>query len=84
MRRKRKSRDSESSKRRLPIDKLKLMPSELREPLKRVKEMLESVRDLNTKKDRESSLTLKSPDKHNLPKSRSLLLNKPVLKEKTI
>ena len=82
-RRRRKSRDSESCKRRLPIGKLRSMPSELRELSRRVKDKPERGRDSSTKNARESSLTLKLPDKPSSPRNKRVLLNKPESKEKT-
>jgi len=51
MKRKEKSRDSENCKKRQLIDKLKLMHSEQREHLRRVKDKLERGKDLSIKRD---------------------------------
>ena len=54
--RREKSKDSVNSKRRPPIDKLKSMPSELREHSRKVKGKPEKEKDLNNKRERESKL----------------------------
>jgi hypothetical protein len=51
MRRREKSRDSESFRRRLLIDKQKLMPLEPREHSRRARDMPEKERDSSTKRD---------------------------------
>jgi hypothetical protein len=51
MRRREKSRDSESSRRKLLIDRLRSMLSELRELSRRVRDKLGREKDLNTKKE---------------------------------
>jgi hypothetical protein len=80
---KEKFRDSESSRRRQPIDKLKSMPSEPKELLKREKDRLENVKDLSSRRDSVSLLILKLLGKSNLLRSNRVLLNRPELKEKT-
>jgi len=80
---KEKFRDSESSRRRQPIDKLKSMPSEPKELLKREKDRLENVKDLSNRRDSVSLLILKLLGKSNLLRSNRVLLNRPELKEKT-
>jgi len=50
-RRRGKSRDSGSSRRRQLIDKQKLMHSEPREPSRRARDRQESVKDLSTRRD---------------------------------
>jgi len=80
---KEKFRDSESSRRRQPIDKLKSMPSERKEFLKREKDRLENVKDLSNRRDSVSLLILKLLGKSNLLRSNRVLLNRPELKEKT-
>ena len=80
---KEKFRDSENSRRRQPIDKLKSMPSEPKELLKRERDRLENVKDLSNKRDSVSLLTLKLLGKSNLLRSNRVLLNRPELKEKT-
>ena len=82
-RRRRKSRGSESCRRRLLIDRLRSMHSEPREPSKKEKDRPERGRDLSTKNAKESSLTLKLLDKPNLLRNKRVWLNKLVSKEKT-
>jgi hypothetical protein len=50
MRKKEKSKDLESSKRKLPIDKLKSTPSEPRELLKKERDKPEKEKDSSIKK----------------------------------
>jgi len=50
-RKKEKSRDSESYRRRLLIDKLRSMPSEPRELSRRERDRPESVKDSSTRRD---------------------------------
>ena len=69
MRRSVKSRDSESYRRRLLIDRLKLMPSEPRELSRRVRDKPEKEKDLSIKRDREFRPTSRLPDRSSSPKS---------------
>jgi hypothetical protein len=82
MRKKEKSKDSENYKKRLLIDKLKLMPSAPKELSKKVKDKPEKERDLNNKRGREFKLIWKLLDKDNFLKSKLVLLNKLELKER--
>jgi hypothetical protein len=56
MRKKEKFKDSESSKKKLLIDKLKLMPLEPRELSKKERDKQEKEKDSSIKKDKESKL----------------------------
>jgi len=82
-RRKEKSRDLENFKKRLPIDKLKLMLLELRELSRKVKDRLEKERDWSNKREKEFKLISKLQDKDNSQRSKEILQNKPELKERT-
>ena len=81
--RKEKSKDSESFKRKLQIDRLKLMHLELREHSRRVNDKLEKEKDSSKLRKRESKLTLKKPDRSNSRRKLLLLLNRLELKERT-
>ena len=81
--RKEKSKDSVNSKRRLPIDKLKLMPSELREPSRKVKDKPEKEKDLNNKREKEFKPILRSLDKDNSLRSSQVWQNKQESNERT-
>lgn len=72
----RKSKDFVSSKRKLPIDKLRLMLLGPRELSRKVRDKPENAKDSSTKRDKESKLILRLPDKS------SSLKNKPVLPSK--
>ena len=78
-----KFKDLESFKRRQQIDKLKLMPLELREHLKRVKETPEKEKSSRPQRDKEFRLIWKSLDKSNSKKKLLLWLNRQELKERT-
>ena len=67
--RREKFKDSVNSKRRLPIDKLKSMPSELREHSRKVKDKPEKEKDLNNKREKESKPTSRLLDNANSLKS---------------
>ena len=82
-RRKEKFKDSESSKRKLLIDKLKSMLSEPRELSRREKDKPEKEKDSSTKRDRGLQPILRSPDKSNSKRSNHPSLSKPGSKEKT-
>lgn len=82
-RRKEKSRDLENFKKRLPIDKLKLMLLEPRELSRKVKDRLEKERDWSNKREKEFKLISKLQDKDNSQRSKEILPNKPELKERT-
>ena len=83
MRKKEKSKDSESSKRKLLIDKLKLMPLELRDHLKRVRETPEKEKSSRPQRDKEFRLIWRSLDKSNSKRKLLLWLNRQELKERT-
>ena len=83
-RRKEKSKDLENSKRRLLIDKLKLMLLEPRELSKKARDKPEKERDWSNRREKESRLISKLPDKDNSLKSNQTLLSKPESKERTI
>lgn len=76
MKKRRKSKDSVSSKKKLPIDKLKLMLLGPRELSRKAKDKPENVKDSSTKRDKEFKLILRLPDRSNS------LRNKPVLPSK--
>ena len=65
-RRREKSKDLESSRRRLLIDRLKLMHLGPREPLRRARDKPEKEKDSNKPRDKESKLISKLLDKSNL------------------
>ena len=82
MKKKRKSKDSENFKKKLLIDKLKLMLLGPRELSRRVRDKLESVKDLSTKRDKESKLISRSPDRSNSLKNNRVLPSRPELRGK--
>lgn len=82
MKRKEKSKDWESFKKKLLIDKQKLMPWEPRELSKKVRDKPEKERDLNKPRDKEFKLISKSPDKDNSQKNNQVLVNKLELRER--
>ena len=83
MRRRKRYRDSESSKRRLPTDRLRLMLLERREPSRKVRDRPERGRDSSTRNARESLPILKSLDRLSLLRSKSPLPSKPESRERT-
>jgi len=83
MKRKEKSKDSGNFKKRLLIDKLKLMHSEQREHSKKAKDKPEKERDWNNKRGKEFKLTSKLLDKDNSLRNKPVLQNKLESKEKT-
>ena len=72
MKKRRKSKDFVSSKKKLLIDKLKLMLLGPRELSRKAKDKPENVKDSSTKRDKEFKLILRLPDRSNS------LRNKPV------
>jgi len=78
-----KFKDLESFKRRQQIDKLKLMPLELREHLKRVRETPEKEKSSRPQRDKEFRLIWRSLDKSNSKRKLLLWLNRQELKERT-
>lgn len=75
-------RDSVSFKKKLLIDKLKLMPSVQREPSKRARELLEKEKNSNRPKDNAFRLISRKPDRSNSRKKLPPWLNRLGLKEK--
>jgi hypothetical protein len=82
-RRKKKFKDLESSKRRLPIDNLKSMPSEPREPSKKVRDKLGREKDSSIRRGRESKLILRLLEMCSSKRNRVLWPSKLELRERT-
>ena len=82
-RRREKFKDLENSKRKLLTDKLKLMHLEPRELSRRARDKPEKERDWSNRREKESRLILKLPDKDNSLRSNQTLPNKPESKERT-
>ena len=77
MKKKRKFKDLESSKKKLLIDKLRLMLLGPRELSRKEKDKPESVKDSSTKRDKESKLILRLPDRSSSLKSNPVSPNRP-------
>ena len=78
-----KFKDLESFKKRLLIDRLKLMLYEPRGHSKRESDKLEKEKDSNKLREKESKLISKKPDKSNSKRRHQHLQNRLELKEKT-
>ena len=78
-----KSKDSENSRKKQPIDKQKSMLLEPKELLKRAKEWLEKEKSSNKPRDKESKPTSNWPDKSNSKRRLKLWLSRLEWREKT-
>ena len=78
-----KYKDSESFKRKLLIDKLRLMHSEPREPSRKVREWPEKEKSSSKPKGKEFKLTSRKPDKSNSRRKLLPWLNRLEWREKT-
>ena len=77
MKKKRKFKDLESSKKKLLIDKLRSMLLGPRELSRKEKDKPENVKDSSTKRDKESRLILRLPDRSSSLKNNLVSPNKP-------
>lgn len=82
MKKKRKFKDLESSKKKLLIDKLRLMLLGPRELSRKERDKPENVKDLSTKRDKEFKLILRLPDRSSSLKSNPVSPNRPELRGK--
>jgi len=82
-RKREKFRDSENCRRRLLIDKLKLMLLELREPSRRVRDKHVKEKSLSKQRDKEFKPISRRPDRSNSKRKLLLWLNKLESRERT-